>query len=184
MGPSTVFLKIFESQLCSHGSVEVEPRVDLLLAAQGIYPVYLSCDFNCLGGYTPGSSFGHMGIANIGSETDKCRLSLGWTNTYQPGSTNSLVYTLATDMGIIVACNGGGFGFFGDGGLVVDSGRGVTSGGGMCWAAPAEGSGDVRCRALCGNQDGMWVAPELTITEASEITTNTQHLGTITRQLV
>ena len=86
--------------------------------------------------------------------------------------------------GIIVACNGGGFGFFGDGGLVVDSGRGVTSGGGMCWAAPAEGSGDVRCRALCGNQDGMWVAPELTITEASEITTNTQHLGTITRQLV
>ena len=99
MGPCTVFLKIFESQLCSHGSVEVEPRVDLLLAAQGIYPVYLSCDFNCLGGYTPGSSFGHMGIANIGSETDKCRLSLGWTNTYQPGSTNSLVYTLATDMG-------------------------------------------------------------------------------------
>ena len=125
-----------------------------------------------------------MGIANIGSETDKCRLSLGWTNAYQPGSTNSLVYTLATNMGIIVACNGGGFGFFGDGGLVVDSGRGVTGGGGMFWAAPAEGSGDVRCRALCGNQDGMWVAPELTITEASEITTNTQHLGTITRQLV
>ena len=102
----------------------------------------------------------------------------------QPGSMNSLVYTLATNMGIIVACNGGGFGFFGDGGLVVDSGRGVTGGGGMFWAAPAEGSGDVRCRALCGNQDGMWVAPELTITEASEITTNTQHLGTITRQLV
>jgi len=126
----------------------------------------------------------HMGIANIGSETDKCRLSLSWTNAYQPGSTNSLVYTLATNMGIIVACNGGGFGFFGDGGLVVDSGRGVTGGGGMFWAAPAEGSGDVRCRALCGNQDGMWVAPELTITEASEITTNTQHLGTITRQLV
>ena len=54
------------------------------------HPSRLGCDFACLGGYTPGSSFGHMGIANLGLETDKCSLSVGDANIYQPEGRYSL----------------------------------------------------------------------------------------------
>ena len=39
----------------------------LLLPFQALaYPSTMNCNFACLGTYTPGSSFGYMGIANIG----------------------------------------------------------------------------------------------------------------------
>ena len=37
------------------------------LCQAAAYPGSMSCDFACMGGYTPGSSFGHMGIANVGT---------------------------------------------------------------------------------------------------------------------
>ncbi|CAJ1327080.1 unnamed protein product [Effrenium voratum] len=39
------------------------------LATAAAYPANLNCDFACMGNYMPGSSFGYMGVANVGNET-------------------------------------------------------------------------------------------------------------------
>ncbi|CAE6972329.1 unnamed protein product [Symbiodinium sp. CCMP2592] len=47
-----------------------------LLVQAAAYPGSMSCDFACMGGYTPGSSFTYMGIANVGATSgDTCKIA-------------------------------------------------------------------------------------------------------------
>mgnify|MGYP002803635865 CR=1 len=156
----------------------------LLLPFQALaYPSSQTCDFACLGGYTPGSSYGYMGIANIGATTGAtCAIATdipsgGYTSgtsyTITVSSTTALAQKLACDIGTL-------------GGLTVANTNTKTTSQTYTWMAPSTCSGSVKFRALCGAGgyiDEMWVAEEVTeagCTSSTSSTTPEEEVATTT----
>ncbi|CAE7358525.1 unnamed protein product [Symbiodinium microadriaticum] len=135
------------------------------------WPGSLSCDFSCMGGYTPGSSFGYMGIANVGATSgDTCKIATDVpSGGYTAGESYMVTVTSTTSLGQKLVSNGGTF----SNGMVSDAAAKTTS---MqhAWTAPS--SGDVTFRALCGaggSVDEMWAAAEVMVSAMVLNTTTT-----------
>ena len=62
------------------------------------YPTSMACDFACMGGYTPGSTFGYMGVANIGATSgDTCKIATDVpSGGYTPGTSYMVTVTSTT----------------------------------------------------------------------------------------
>jgi len=142
-----------------------------LLVQAAAYPGSMSCDFACMGGYTPGSSFGHMGIANVGATSgDTCKIATDVpTGGYTAGGSYMVTVTSTTALGQKLVSNDGTF----SNGMVSDTTAKATS---MqhAWTAPS--SGDVTFRALCGaggSIDEMWYAEEVMVSAMVLNTTTT-----------
>ena len=131
------------------------------------YPTSMACDFACMGGYTPGSTFGYMGVANIGATSgDTCKIATDVpSGGYTPGTSYMVTVTSTTALAQKLVSNGGSF----SNGMVSDGLSKVTSEQ-HAWTAP--GSGDVTFRALCGaggSIDEVWYAAEVMVSEATTI---------------
>ncbi|CAE7572025.1 unnamed protein product [Symbiodinium sp. CCMP2592] len=145
------------------------------LVRAAAYPGSMSCDFTCVGGYTPGSSFGFMGIANIGATSgDTCKIATDVPSEgYTAGGSYMVTVTSTTALAQKLVSNGGAF----SNGMVSDNSPKSTSKQ-HAWTAPS--SGDVTFRALCGaggSIDEMWYAQEVmtdttTATDASDANTS------------
>ncbi|CAE7450307.1 unnamed protein product [Symbiodinium sp. CCMP2456] len=134
-------------------------------------PSYMSCDFDCLGGYTPGSAFGYMNIANVGATAGAtCAISTNIPGTgFVQGQDYQVTVSSTTALGQKLAASSGSFG----GSETVDENSKVTSQS-YTWTAPSCGSASFR--ALCGaggNIDEVWYADEVSSTEAAGITCTT-----------
>ena len=135
------------------------------------YPGSMSCDFTCMGGYTPGSSFGFMGIANIGATSgDTCKIATDVPSEgYTAGGSYMVTVTSTTALAQKLVSNGGTF----SNGMVSDNSPKSTSKQ-HAWTAPS--SGDVTFRALCGaggTIDEMWYAQEVMVSLSTTTVTST-----------
>ncbi|CAE7709787.1 unnamed protein product [Symbiodinium sp. CCMP2456] len=135
------------------------------------WPESLTCDFSCMGGYTPGSAFGPMGIANIGATSgDTCKIATDVpSGGYTAGESYMVTVTSTTALGQKLVSNGGTF----SNGMVSNAAAKTTSTQ-HAWTAPT--SGDVTFRALCGaggSVDEMWYAEEMMVSAMVLNTTTT-----------
>ena len=160
----------------------VQMLVLLLPFQASAYPSTMNCNFACLGTYTPGSSFGYMGIANIG------RLVVGknsWCSTRKRKSsvpflcTSPQIFANLRQISRVEAkkrvaqplhhhrpINH----------LRVTSEVWEASPQTFAWEAPSTCSGSVKFRALCGaggSIDEMGVAEEVTEAGCTTVTTTT-----------
>ncbi|CAJ1420750.1 unnamed protein product [Effrenium voratum] len=143
------------------------------LATAAAYPSSLTCDFACMGNYMPGSSFGYMGVANIGNETGtNCVVT---TNIPSSGFVTNETYTVTvtsmTNLAQRVVASAGNFGI---NGMVSNTGAYFGKGTSEIHSWTASGdSSSVTFRVLCGSSQEMWYADTMVSAATTTSTTNT-----------
>lgn len=123
------------------------------------HPSSMTCNYNCMAQYTPGSTFGLMyGVPTIGATSgDTCKITTDIPQDgYAPDVSYTVTVTSLVPLAQKVTASSGLF----SGSTSSNAGTKETSHS-HTWTAPSSLSGSVSFRALCGDSQEMWYATEV-----------------------
>eukprot|EP00435_Cladocopium_sp_Y103_P049425 s250_g14.t3 len=122
------------------------------------HPSSMTCNYNCMAQYTPGSTFGLMYVPTIGATSgDTCKITTDIPQDgYAPDVSYTVTVTSLVPLAQKVTASSGLF----SGSTSSNAGTKETSHS-HTWTAPSSLSGSVSFRALCGDSQEMWYATEV-----------------------